>query len=131
MLVVATTEPATTETSTSGIGSNLAGALAYVFGAVTGVLMLVVEGDDDYVRFHAIQSIAVTIGMMGLYLVLGVGMAIVSQIPAIGGILALLLGLLYPVIGLVGFVLWVLLMYKAYSGERYALPVVGSFAANQ
>lgn len=95
-----------------GLPKNTAAALSYVLGWITGIVFLLVE-KDPFVRFHAMQSI----------IVFGI-LTVINFIPLIGWILS-------PLIMIVGFVLWLLLIYKAYQGEEFMLPVVGDFAKKQ
>jgi len=125
-----------TESSGTGLESNIAGAIAYLFAPLAGIVMYVLEGDsDDFVRFHSLQAIAFGVALIGLYLVVAVlqfaGTFILSDIPFIGTLWGLVTLLLWPLLSLVGFALWVFLTYKAYQGERYQLPVLGSFAASR
>ena len=96
----------------TGLNKNTAGALAYVLGPITGVIFLILE-KDPYVRFHAMQSIVVFISLFVLQWVLG---------------LTVILLLLVPLIGIVSFVLWLVLIYKAWQGEKWEVPVLGKFA---
>ena len=96
----------------TGLNKNTAGALAYVLGPITGVVFLILE-KDPYVRFHAMQSIVVFISLFVLQWVLG---------------LTVILLLLVPLIGIVTFVLWLILIYKAWQGEKWEVPVLGKFA---
>jgi uncharacterized membrane protein len=112
--------PAPKQTST-GLEPNLAGALSYLCGWVTGLVFYLMEKENNFVRFHAMQSIIVS----AAFTVLFIACAILGNIPVIGW-LFYLVG--YPVVGLVSFIVWILLMVKAYQGERYRLPVVGELA---
>lgn len=125
---------ATAETE-SGLTSNVAGALAYLFGIVSGLLFYLLEKEDEFVRFHAAQSIAFS----GLLIVTYIGLTIVGTIVStvlfansstflIGSLLSLVLGLAWLVVALGGFGLWVYLMIKAYQGETPRLPVVAGIA---
>ena len=96
-----------------GLPSNTASALAYVLWWVSGIIFLLLEKDDKFVRFHAMQSI-ITFGMITL----------LSFIPVIGWMLS-------PVLMIIGFVLWLVLIFKAYQGEKFKLPVIGDFAEKQ
>lgn len=118
--------PEGTGTST-GLDSTQAAAVAYVLGALTGVLMLVLE-DDEFVRFHAVQSIALTVVAIGVYAVLAIVTTVFAFVPFVGGLFVALFGLVYLLVGLVGFGVWLLAMYRAYSGEWFEFPVVGGFA---
>ena len=97
-----------------GIDQNLAGLLCYLGAWITGIIFLIMEKENKYVRFHAVQSI-VTFGAIT------VASFIFTFIPFIGWILNWLLGAL-------AVILWIVLMLKAYQGEQYKLPVAGSIA---
>lgn len=98
--------------TTTGLSKEVAGALAYLLGPVTGILFLVVE-KDKFVRFHAMQSIVVFVGLIALQWGLG---------------LTLILLFLVPLVSLVSFVLWLLLIYKAWQGQEWEVPVFGKVA---
>ena len=96
---------------------NLEAALAYLLGLVSGVIILIVEKKSDFVRFHAMQS---TIVFGGLF----VFSVVINIIPILGQLIAFLL---MPI----GVILWVILLIKAFQGEKYKLPVVGNIAEKQ
>ena len=98
----------------TGIQPNVAALLSYVLGFVTGIIFYVIEKENKFVRFHAMQSIIV----FGAFFV---AQFILVFIPIIGWILAVL-------IPIAAFILWVILMVKAYQGEFYKLPVAGDVA---
>lgn len=100
--------------TSTGLEQNVAGLLCYLLGWVTGLIFILLEKENRFVRFHALQSIAV-------FGVLTVASIILGFIPFIGWILSWLLGLL-------GLVLWIVLMVKAYQNQMYKLPVAGDFA---
>jgi uncharacterized membrane protein len=101
--------------TTSGLDENLAGALCYLLGWVTGAVFLVTEPTNRFVRFHALQSVIL---FLGLSLVWFVSMSIFL----VGWFFAWL------VIPPLSAVLWLFLMFKAYQGERYKVPFVGDWA---
>ena len=103
--------------SSTGMSENLAALLSYVLGFITGIIFFVIEKESKFVKFHAMQSILVSAALMVLSFVLGF-------IPFIGWIALILLG---PV----SFVLWILLMVKAYKYVWFKLPVVGDIAEKQ
>ncbi len=104
--------------SSTGLDTNVASALCYLLGFVSGVAFLVLEKEDRDVRFHAYQSLAT----FGALFVLSAGAGV---IPLFGGLVTLLLT---PV----SLVLWIVLMVKAMQGgERFKLPVVGDWAEEQ
>lgn len=100
-----------------GIDENIEGLLCYLLGFITGILFLILEKENKFVRFHAMQSIATFIVLFIISMIIGI-------IPIIGGAISLLIGLLE-------LILWLLLMFKAYQGEIYKLPIVGDFAEKQ
>jgi uncharacterized membrane protein len=100
-----------------GIDENIEGLLCYVLGFITGILFLVLEKENRFVRFHAMQSIVT-------FLLLFVISMVIGFIPIIGWVIS-------PLIGLAGLILWLLLMFKAYKGEKYKLPIAGDFAEKQ
>ena len=107
--------------STTGISSNLAGLLAYLLGWISGLILFLIEEQDGAVRFHAMQSII----FFGGATVLLLAFRFLQFVPYVGLLFTVLISLL----GLLVLVIWVLLMAKAYQGERYPLPVVGRMAA--
>jgi uncharacterized membrane protein len=115
----------TPATPTTGLAPNVAGALAYILGPITGVLFLVVEKENRFVRFHAAQSITVGIVLIALSIALSVLGTLLAFIPVLGWIAALLLTL---VIGFGSFVLWLLLMWRASQGQEWEVPIAGGLA---
>ncbi|ADT83291.1 DUF4870 domain-containing protein [Thermococcus barophilus] len=100
-----------------GLEENIEAALAYVLGFLTGIIFLLLEKESDFVRFHAMQS---TITFLGIFII----QRILMFIPFLGAILGMLLGL-------IGLILWILGIVKAYQGEYYKFPIVGDIAENQ
>jgi uncharacterized membrane protein len=108
----------------------MASALCYLLGWLTGVLFLVLEphNKNKTVRFHAFQSIFLSIAMFVIYIVALIVIGILRFIPFVGVTLSLIL---YPLIGLCFFGLWLFLMYKAYNRERFVIPIIGPLAEKQ
>lgn len=100
--------------TSTGLEENIAGLLCYVLGWVSGLVFFLIETENKFVRFHAVQSIIV-FGIINIILV------IFGWIPWFGWVVSSLVG------GL-AFVFWIVLMYKAYQGTMYKLPVVGDLA---
>jgi uncharacterized membrane protein len=109
----------------SQMAENVAGLLCYVLGWITGLIFYFVD-KRPFVRFHAAQSIIVFGGLHVIYFVLAAffGMSMMT-----GGMGSFSMGFaLYGLIDLVGFILWILLMVKAYQGERFRVPVAADLA---
>ncbi len=100
-----------------GLEENVAGLLCYVGLWVSGLIFLLLEPKNKFVRFHAMQSIIV-FGFLN----------VVSVI--FGWMPFLHLYVVSSVIGTLSFVLWIVLMVKAYQGTLYKLPVAGDLAEN-
>jgi len=116
---------ATTATpSSGGLTDNVAGALAYVT-IIPAILFLVLEpyNRNRFIRFHAFQCIFFAIGWTALWIVLN----IIVHVPILGWLTILI----WPLVGLAGFVLWLILVFKAYQGQMFKLPVVGDMAEKQ
>ena len=111
------TQESSQEASSTGLDPNLAGLFCYLLGLITGIVFLIIEKESRFVRFHAYQSLAVFGAIFVLSLIAGF-------IPVIGTLISILLA---PV----GLILWILLMVKAYQGERYKIPVAGDWAEDQ
>lgn len=105
----------------TGLTENVAGALSYVLGWVTGVVFLLID-KRPFVRFHAMQSIV----LFGAIFVLQFVFVWGGFLPAMFGFISLF----GTVIGLVALVCWVLCIVKALQGVRFKLPIVGDVAEN-
>ena len=118
----ATTCPAC-HSSVAAKPSNVIAALTYLLGLVTGIVFLYLEpyDRDEYVRFHARQSIAFSVAWFALNVIAGVFIAVLPR--PLGGLLAFLQQVMN--IGLA--VVWVYLMYQAYIGNKYRLPVLADW----
>ncbi len=107
---------------------KVAGLLCYVLGWITGIIFYIID-KRPFVRFHAAQSVVVFGGIAILYIILGMFVSASLFAGGIAGTGSFSIGfLLYPVLGLVGFVLWVLLMIKAYSGQKFRVPIAADLA---
>lgn len=107
------TERAKSKTS-SGLDENIAGLLCYLCGFVTGIIFILIEKENRFVRFHALQSMFISAAVIILNLIL-------NLIPLLG----LIVGFF---IMLAAFALWIVLMVKAYQGHWFKLPIIGDMA---
>ena len=109
--------PSVAPSGGTGLAPNIAGALCHLVGFITGIVFLMLEKDNKFVRFHAMQSIVVSVALIVASIVLGF-------IPILGWAVGVLLNL-------AGVVLWVMLMVKAFQGEEWEVPFVGKIAREQ
>jgi len=97
-----------------GIEENVAGVLCYVLGWITGIVFLILEKENRWVRFHAMQSLI-------FFLPVSIIAWIIGMVPVVGWIVSALLWILM-------LIMWLVLMFKAYKGEMYKLPFFGDIA---
>lgn len=100
--------------TSTGMQPNVAALLSYLLGLITGIIFYVIEKENKFVRFHAMQSIVV-------FGFLFVAVVVLSFIPVIGWVLM-------PIIWIAQLALWIILMVKAYQGEMFKLPIAGDIA---
>jgi uncharacterized membrane protein len=98
--------------------AHIIAALTYLLGFVTGLIFLYLEpyNQDEFIRFHARQSIGFSVAWFAIGIVFGVFIAVLPH--GLGALLNFLLTLIDIALA----VFWVFLMYKAYNGERYRIP---------
>jgi uncharacterized membrane protein len=106
------------EKTASGLDPNVAAALTYALGWVTGLIFYLTEPENRAVRFHAMQSIVVFGALSAICVLLQV-------IPLLG--ILMVVFLVIPISA----ILWLLLMFKAYNGEHFKLPIAGDIAEKQ
>jgi len=100
--------------SSTGLDENLAAALTYVGGALTGIIFLALEKDSAFVRFHAMQSTITFLAVLVLHLAL-------TALGVVGLVV-------YPIFIIAVLILWVVLIAVAFKGQRYKLPYIGDMA---
>lgn len=117
-------------TSQSGLTSNVAGALAYALGLITGVIFLVLEPykNDRFVRFHAMQSVIFTAACIAFSIVWRIVVGILANFSVWIALVTLPIRLL---ISLAFFGLWVYVIYQAYNQREFHIPFIGDIAAKQ
>ena len=103
--------------TSTGMQPNIAALLSYVLGFITGTIFYLIEKENKFERFHAMQAIITFAALFVLQIFLGF-------IPVIGLILL-------PLVSIASLILWIVLMVKAYQGEKFKLPVVGDIAEKQ
>jgi len=112
-------DPSGANKTSMGLEPNLAAALSYVCCWISGLIFFLVEKDNQYVRFHALQSLITFGALTGLSIIL----EIISRLPIPGTWILAWIG--WSIIWLLSLIVFLVLVIKAYQGERYHLPVVG------
>lgn len=112
------------------MADNVAAVLCYLLLAVGGLLFLVLEpyNQKKAIRFHAFQSILFTIAAAIAWIIVIFLGVMLAYIPWIGPLIA---GLLFLALFVGVFLIWIMLMYKAYNNHPVVLPVIGALAEKQ
>lgn len=101
---------------------------SYLFFILSGIAVYILREKDDYSRFHAMQSMLMTVALFVISFALGALGIVLGFIPFVKIFTGLFLGLVSLAVSVVAFVLWLFMMWKAYSGERYRIPLIGEQA---
>ena len=109
-----TTTPELNRSST-GLEPHVAATLAYALGWVSGLALWLIERENRFVRFHAIQSTLFFGGLAVLSLVFMNAATMLSAIVSL---------FIAPLV----FVFWIVFMFKAWKGERFLIPIIGPWA---
>ena len=124
-------EPVRTETSTStGLPSNVAAAIACI-PLVGGIIFYILEKQDSFVRFYAMQSIILGGAWLLFYIAAMVVSLIFHGIPVIAGVLEFFWGLVTALIYIAFLVVWIITTVKAFTGVRWEIPYIGPMARKQ
>lgn len=125
--------PVQTGKSSTGLDENIAALLSYIFGWVGGLVFFLIEKDSRLVRFHAMQSILLSVSAIIGFIAIWVAWIIFA---IIGAMAADALGLVVSIVGtLLMLAFWaglliavVLCLVKAYQRQFFKLPLIGNFA---
>ena len=113
------------QSAESGMSENVAAFLCYLVGWVTGIIFFIID-KRPFVRFHAAQSIVVFGGLHIINIIIGI---VFGTGMMMGGFGAFGMGAaLYGLVSLVAFILWILLMVKAYQHEKFEVPIAAGIA---
>jgi uncharacterized membrane protein len=124
-------QSATSSVTSTGMSENVASALCYLLGLITGIIFLVLApyNQNRTVRFHAFQSIFYHVGIIVVWIgwtIVNVTFAAITH--GVSGLISLPISML---LGLGFFILWLYLMYSAYNNKMVVLPIVGPLAQKQ
>ena len=125
--------------SALGLDGNLAAALGYPIGIIA-IICLIMEKENRFVKFHALQSIllhvafivvAIVVWILGfILLIAGAAASAATNSGAAGGLVGMLFGLIWLVVvlGYLGGLIFAAV--KSYQGAEFKLPIIGNLAAN-
>lgn len=116
------------QSTQSGLDENIAGALAYVFGFLSGIVMYLVESENETVRFHAAQSIVV----FGAFFIASLVVSVLQAVLVFGDVTAFVFGTIFGLIGFVlwiaAIILWIYLIIRTYQGSDPRIPIAAGIA---
>jgi len=115
---------AVAQPSTGTMADNVAGMLAYVT-IIPAIMFLMMEpyNKNRFVRFHSFQNIFFCVA----WIILWIALSIVGMIPILGWATILI----WPLVGLGGLIIWIVLLIKANQGQMFKLPIIGDMAEKQ
>ena len=120
----------TTQPTSTGLPSNIAAALASV-PLIGGIIFYVLEKQDSFVRFYAMQSIIFGGAWVLFAFVYAIAHAILTPIPAIGLVFAVILWIAWALISIAFLVVFIIAIIKAFTGVRWEIPYIGPMARKQ
>ena len=115
----------------TGVAPNIAAGICAILPLVGGIVFLVLEKKNAFVRFWAMQSVFFGGAMAGLSIVLSIASFIFAHIPILGWIILLLLWLASIGIWLGALIVWVITIIKAFSNIEWEIPCLGKLARKQ
>jgi uncharacterized membrane protein len=112
------------QSTTGGMTDNVVAMLCYIT-IVPAIIFLVMEpyNKNRFIRFHAFQNIFFCVAWIAVWIAL----SFVGMIPVLGWLTLLI----WPLLGLGGLILWIILLIKANQGQMFKLPVIGDLAEKQ
>jgi len=123
--------------SALGLDGNVAAAIGYPIGIIA-IISLVMEKENRFVKFHALQSIllhvAAVIVMIAFWIlsavvmVGGIAASAATNSGAVGGLASMLIGLVWLVFVVLYLLGLILSAVKAYQGAMFKLPIIGGMA---
>jgi uncharacterized membrane protein len=121
----------TTERSSTGLDANIAAALSYFFGLLSGAIFFAMESESRFVKFHAMQSMLASVAVIVIYIAYTIVFMVLWRLPFIGWIAGIFgtLGWAVMALGFLG--LWLYCMFRAFQGERFKRPFIGEVAEKQ
>jgi len=125
--------PVQTPKSSTGLDENVAALLSYIFHWVSGLIFFLIEKESRLVRFHAMQSILLSV-LAGIVLIVLWVMSIViwlvtTQLPGfLAAIVNLVVMLLWIIVCVGLLIAWIMCLVKAFQGQYFKLPIIGNFA---
>jgi uncharacterized membrane protein len=115
-----------------GLDANLGAALGYPIGIIA-LIIFIMEKENRFARFHALQSLLYHVAWVVLFIVMAILFTILGFLAAaigdtVGGLLAVLVMLLWLGVILAYLGILIFAAVKAYGGKWFKFPIVGNMA---
>lgn len=132
--------PPSSSSPLGGMDPKIAAAISYIW--IVGVIFFILEKENKFVRFHALQSILFGVGNSIVMFLLAIIAIVLSIAFGIGGamvgggiesLISILVGLMWLLFWLIGLLMFAGLIFaavKAYQGQKFKLPIIGNIAEN-
>lgn len=111
--------------SVFGLNQNAAAALSYIFGPFSGVLVLALENENKFVRFHALQSTIYFVILWLSIMIVDLIAGMFGLLPVIGGFLGGLISIVSIIGAIISLISLIILIVKALNGETFKIPMLG------
>lgn len=121
---------AESKSTTTGLPSNVAAAIACI-PLIGGIIFYILEKNDSFVRFYAMQSIIFGGAWFLFNIVSAIIHVIFGSVPALGAFLSLLWGLIAMLVHIAFLIIWIIATVKAFTNVRWEIPYVGPMARKQ
>jgi len=114
-----------------GLNENIVAALSYIAGPFSGIIVLILERENKFVRFHALQSTLWFLFLMIAGWMLDLIQRVLGSIPLLGWGLGLIIGMVLWAGGILYIVSKLFLMFKAFQNAVFKMPIIGDVVWNQ
>lgn len=125
------TPPSLPSTVIGGLTPSVAAGIACIFTIVSGLVFLILEKKNAFVRFWAMQAVLLGVVSFAGAIVFAVAYFVLGQMPIIGGVMRFTLGVLQWAFQIAWFVAYVVSIVKAFSGQEWEIPWLGKIARQQ
>jgi uncharacterized membrane protein len=125
------TVPPAAPSGSEGLPPNVAAGLACLFPLIGGILFLLLEKKNAYVRFYAMQSIFFGGASVAFSVACRLMQLIFGHIPIVGLIVSVFVGLIAFAFGVAWLVIYIVTLVKSFSGVEWEIPYLGTLARKQ
>ncbi|OAI41737.1 hypothetical protein AYO41_05275 [Verrucomicrobia bacterium SCGC AG-212-E04] len=116
------TDPSTTS---SGLAPNIGAGLSVIFPLIAGIIFLVIEKKNEFIRYWAAQSLILGAALFALSIALQIVASILVAMNLL--ILLKLIGIVWSIFGLGVLVLWIMMLIKSFGGQRWDIPFISQY----